>query len=43
MEHWAATGTGAGKLGPALYKPIDMAMQAIGMTNKLIMVGQLPQ
>ena len=43
MEHWAATGTGAGKLGPALYKPVDLAMRAIGMTNKLIMVGQLPE
>jgi len=43
VEHWASTGTGAGKLGPALYQPVDMMMRAIGMTNKLIMVGQLPK
>lgn len=41
MDVWASKGAGAGRLGPALYRPLDFAMRASGMTNKLIMVGQL--
>ena len=39
---WADAGSGAGKLGPVLYKPLDRSMQLAKVTNKLIMVGQLP-
>lgn len=42
FDHWAAVGSGAGRLGPALYKPLDATMRSIGMTNKLIMVGRVP-
>ena len=40
---WADAGSGAGKLGPVLYKPLDRTMQAAKVTNKLIMVGRTPE
>lgn len=45
LEYWASKGggAGAGRLGPALFKPLDTTMRTIGMTNKLIMVGQVPE
>ena len=42
FDHWAERGSGAGKLGPILYKPLDATMRSVGMTNKLIMVGRQP-
>lgn len=41
LEIWAEKGAGAGRLGPALFGPLDASMRAVGMTNKLIMVGRL--
>jgi 2-polyprenyl-3-methyl-5-hydroxy-6-metoxy-1,4-benzoquinol methylase len=42
LEHWASKGAGAGRLGPALFTPLDRTMRAVGMTNKLIMAGRVP-
>lgn len=42
FRHWADSGAGAGRLGPLLYGPLDAAMRATHVTNKLVMIGRRP-
>jgi hypothetical protein len=43
FDVWAERGSGAGRLGPVLYRGLDRGMRLVGMTNKLIMVGRVPE
>jgi 2-polyprenyl-3-methyl-5-hydroxy-6-metoxy-1,4-benzoquinol methylase len=40
FDVWADRGSGAGALGPALYRVLDSSMRVLGVTNKLVVAGQ---
>jgi 2-polyprenyl-3-methyl-5-hydroxy-6-metoxy-1,4-benzoquinol methylase len=42
FEVWSAKGAGAGKLGPLLYGPLDTAMGALHLNNKMIVLARAP-
>ena len=42
VDLWADKRIGAGRAGPFLNRSLDTVMKTTGITNKLIMIGQLP-